>query len=151
MKLILLRHASREHGPSGNPGLNARGKMEAVTLIEQLQPHLPNSLADLALLTSPKRRAIETLAPLSQALSIVPEIQQNLDERMLDENGSAFAKRITHLLKQIETTQKSVTILCTHADWLEEVCLLLNCEFRGFACAEFRTFSRQNAIWHLKK
>lgn len=81
MELILVRHAEPVRVNAGDvdgpadPGLTARGNEQA----QRLATWLADEAVDL-LVTSPSRRARETVAPLAAALSMEPIVEDGVSE-----------------------------------------------------------------------
>jgi len=121
MKFFLLRHASRDSafGLSDN-GLNEVGHQEALFLKTFFNfPDLP-PLEERLLLSSPKRRARETLTPLSQEWNLPVEVDLLLDEMSPSEDFGAFLKRIKDFRLALSAREVSLAIACTHNDWIPE-------------------------------
>ncbi len=126
MNVLMFRHAERLKSGSGNPPLSARGRQQAQLLaIELTQGLLP---APTHLYASPKLRAQETFAPLSQILNLPIETQADLDERHSGESSTQFGRRVQNFLKLLNSLQKAdlqnpnqVIYFVTHADWIEAV------------------------------
>ena len=81
MELVLVRHAQPVRVEDGSvdgaadPGLSDAGRVQADRLASWLAAEAPD-----ALLTSPLRRAVETAAPLAEALSVEPEVVDGVAE-----------------------------------------------------------------------
>jgi probable phosphoglycerate mutase len=79
MELILVRHALPERVENvdgvADPGLQPRGREQARRMAEWLAHEDIHHIA-----VSPKRRAIETAAPLAELLGLEPEIVPGLSE-----------------------------------------------------------------------
>ncbi len=158
MKIILLRHGNRDLSMSSDGGLNQIGKDLATGFHARLQPNgeLP---IPTCLLASPKKRAQETLLPLSKALSIQLKTDKGLDERQNDETSAAFRARVKKYFEALPTQYKptDVLYLCTHADWLEDAMIVLPSDIptfvaeSGFACGEYRIFQFNGEIWKFAK
>jgi broad specificity phosphatase PhoE len=146
MKLILVRHATRDLGPSADCSLNLAGQLMAQSLAQNLGPTLPKPDA---LFTSPKKRAQETLGPAAQLLGLPLNIETQLDERHLHEDGRVFQKRVENYLKSLMTPYQNgaVVLLCTHSDWLEEAVSFLKGSQGHFACAESRVYNFDGHKW----
>ncbi len=139
-------------------GLNQIGKELATSLPQQLQPDgkLP---VPTHLIASPKKRAQETLQPLSKALEQPLLTEKALDERQHDETSTEFRVRVKKYLEVLPTQYKAsdVVYLCTHADWLEDAMIALPSDIpsfvaeSGFACGEHRAFEFNGEIWNFLK
>ena len=76
--LFLVRHAHSVWSPDEDRPLSARGAADAIVLAERLQG-FPISLV----LSSPSRRAVQTVQPLFERFGIEPVIVPDLRERAL--------------------------------------------------------------------
>jgi 8-oxo-dGTP diphosphatase len=104
---VLVRHAS-----AGDPDdwegddrlrpLDARGRQQAQTLVERLEP-----LEVRRIVSSPYTRCVETVEPLAEARGLAVE----LDERLAEGAGeAAFA-----------LVQETGIVCCTHGDVVGEL------------------------------
>ncbi|MES2965518.1 MAG: phosphoglycerate mutase family protein [Bdellovibrionota bacterium] len=157
MKLVLLRHATRSPYDGGDSALSTKGLAQAEALVGQVSPQgsLP---APTRLISSPKRRAKQTLTPLSHALHVSLEIEERLDERRQVETGKEFQQRIDGLLEELsnESTHEACVWLCTHLDWLETAMIAMTHDLSeieasiGFNTAEYKVFRLEDGIWKSK-
>jgi broad specificity phosphatase PhoE len=116
-EFVIFRHAHRLSGGS-DPELSEVGRQQATRLVQLVQQKLLP--VPQMLLSSPKLRARQTLAPLKKALQIPHGIDPNLDERTRDENGATFENRVKNFLREeLPVRSESCIYLCTHLDWLE--------------------------------
>ncbi|MBI2605727.1 MAG: histidine phosphatase family protein [Deltaproteobacteria bacterium] len=112
--LILVRHAHRDKNQGDDNGLSERGQRQA----ERAAAHVKNRLeedfsdASIAVLSSPKRRCIETVAPLAQELKTQVETMNLLDE------GSRLEARVEEFVEWWIHEAPQVTIVCSHGDWI---------------------------------
>jgi broad specificity phosphatase PhoE len=117
-----------------------------------------NIPAPSRLLASPKRRAKETLTPLSHALHLPLEIDGRLDERHQTETGGEFQDRIVSVFSDLEAqaSDEGCVYLCTHLDWLEGAMIALNHDMSeleaslGWSTAEYKIFKLEDGIWKSK-
>lgn len=124
MKLILLRHATRSTGASfadADPPLNTIGRAQAEDFAgfpDQPQKKLPRPTQ---LITSPKLRAVETLAPLARALNLKAAVLTELDERQNDESSEAFQTRVKRAFELIKNRSAATDTIyvCSHLDFIE--------------------------------
>lgn len=117
--LILIRHAHRdisEH--ESDNGLSEKGLKQALLLAEYWKKQLNEKL--VVLLSSPKKRCRETLAPLAKALEAKVKICKDLDEQLSTEGSTKFNKRIQTFLKDWEGSEDLITIACSHGDWIPQ-------------------------------
>lgn len=82
MELVLVRHgepvrvgADETKGEAADPGLTARGEEQARRLARWLAPEHFD-----AVLVSPKRRAVETAAPVAEALGLATKLDDGIIE-----------------------------------------------------------------------
>lgn len=158
MKITLLRHGSRDLTIGSDGGLNESGREQAASLTTRLQPQ-GNLPPPTHLDCSPKRRARETLTPLSEHLGLKLNIEPLLDERQSSESSVEFRQRIRKFLESLREkyTSRDVVYLCTHADWLEEALAILPSDLSefeaqsGFACGELKSFELKDGIWEYLK
>lgn len=74
--IYLVRHAHADWSPDSGRTLSARGRTRAAALAELLAP-----LPVAAIYSSPARRALETVEPLSGRLRLEPIVLDDLRER----------------------------------------------------------------------
>lgn len=160
MKLVFLRHATRSPQSPGDASLNVLGKVQAENLTRLLKPQGPLP-PPTQLLASPKRRAQETLTPLS-LLTQIPLLKEDvLDERKHGETLTSFESRVKGFLQNLNILADSTPetspclYICSHLDWLETAMVLLDSDLNGhdlsfsWATCEFRVFRRHDGIWSL--
>ena len=155
MKLVLLRHATRSPFEGGDCSLNQVGAQQAEDLLTHIAPQgrLPRPTR---LISSPKRRAKETVKPLGASELIQPEIEPRLDERRQNETSREFEGRVRDYLNDITKGHESCIYLCTHHDWLEAAILAMPHDLpelessRGFSTAEYRVFEVIEGLFQFK-
>jgi broad specificity phosphatase PhoE len=143
---------------SSDGGLNQIGKDLAMGLHGRLRPQ-GDLFVPTDLIASPKKRAQETLLPLSKALNMQLKTDIGLDERQHDETSAEFRLRVKNYLVAVlkKHDSSAVVYLCTHADWLEDAMLTLPSDIptfvaeSGFACGEYRAFEFNGEIWKFLK
>lgn len=165
LKVILLRHAARSAHGLGDTSLNAIGQRQAQELTGLLAPQGPLPIPT-DLITSPKKRARETLQPLSAAVSLDLKIDARLDERHQNETGAEFKTRVAQALSELGAqakadvlkpgTREATIYLCSHLDWLEIAMLLAPSDSRldedaaNWSNAEYRIFRiAKDGLWTL--
>jgi phosphohistidine phosphatase SixA len=157
MKVVLLRHAARPAHDPGDCSLTTYGLAQAEALARAIVPQgdLP---MPTRLLASPKKRAQQTLVPLSQFTQVGLETDPRLDERRQNETQKEFDQRITVLIKDFSQPQPrpdSCVYLCSHFDWLQTASLLLPSDAspvdleRNWANCEYLVFRIANSLWEL--
>jgi 8-oxo-(d)GTP phosphatase len=117
--LLIIRHAnagSRKDwkGDDRERPLSAKGRRQARTLIEQLEPWAPSRV-----LSSPYRRCVETVKPLADELGLkVEEVAQLAEGAGLD------------AVELVRSLQDGHVALCTHGDVIPEILVALADEDR---------------------
>jgi broad specificity phosphatase PhoE len=117
--LLLIRHAHAGNrkdwaGDDRERPLSSKGRRQARTLIDQLEPWAPSRV-----LSSPYRRCVETVKPLADELGLKVE---ELDE--LAEGAGLEA------LELVRSLHDSHVALCTHGDVIPEILVALADEDR---------------------
>lgn len=80
-RLVLVRHGEARHVTKGDrydPGLSPRGKTQAVQVATRIA--MWASARDMALFTSPRRRAVETAQSIAVQTDVAPEADPGLTE-----------------------------------------------------------------------
>lgn len=158
LKLILLRHAARTPTFFGDEVLNSSGRQQAekfAQIFSAKDANPPAVLAPSQLLVSPKKRAIQTLQPLSAATGIELQIDPRLDERLKSETGAAFETRIKAVLAEVagQAGGGETIFICSHLDWLEAAMALLPAVLTEreisapWSTCEYRVFRFENELW----
>ncbi len=112
--LVVTRHAHRDtFDKSLDNGLSERGKIQAKGLADLYRKRFAEKPA--LLLSSPKKRCIETLGPISQMLGVEIEIDPLLDE----EGGHIFEEYRKRILSFYENWLHRTDPL-THGDWIPD-------------------------------
>ncbi len=123
-RLVLIRHAHRETlDRSADNGLSPKGKDQAKRLSEFFRKRFMEqrswSPSDWVLLSSPKRRCIETLKPWESQFNIGVQIKPELDEKLEEEDAEAFVERVRDALNFLAAMSASKNvIICSHGDWI---------------------------------
>lgn len=151
-RVIFLRHGERNFG-IGDADLNAEGlrQADAISLNADL-------LGVKTLLSSPKKRTIQTITPLAKKLGLSISTENQLDQRSHQESPIQFETRIQFFINQLESKKFTDPILiCTHSDWLQIAISglysnLYNPQSESlFSCAEYKIFIFENKIWNFIK
>jgi len=159
MKVLFIRHGTRSLHGLGDVSLNSQGQRQAEHLAQLVaQGQLPSPSH---LLSSPKKRACETLESLSLATQIPVTIDPRLDERHQNESAREFEARVRSFLDEWTpapvTSRKSegCAIICSHLDWLELAMVLIPSTLSetemaaSWANAEYRIFRYTDHLWEL--
>ena len=121
-RLILVRHADQEMIlPMHDNGLSQMGRAQAQKLTrfftarqEQMQWENDQGL----LLSSPKRRCLETLEDLRSTSGALLEVRSELDEQGPTEPFELFEDRILNFLKWFQSEGPLWCVVCSHGDWI---------------------------------
>lgn len=118
IKLFLVRHAHRDtsDGRELDNGLSPKGHEQALLLASELAPKLRGK--KVRLVTSPKERCRETLAPLAARLEVRMVVWASVDEQKEGERGSAFRERVVRAVRRAERVEVDALVLCSHGDFL---------------------------------
>ncbi|MBY0316770.1 MAG: histidine phosphatase family protein [Bdellovibrionales bacterium] len=136
--LILLRHGDRDQG-FGDVSLSTQGEAQAQQLATESLLQNVN-----VIISSPKARAQQTVAPLAEKLQIPVEIDSQLDQRKSIESAAEFEDRVKAVIHEIPQRYPHQTVLvASHSDWLQLAVFTLKTThpnpamFCFFGCAEF--------------
>lgn len=111
--IILVRHAHRNKEEGADNGLSWKGKRQSIVLARLI--------ADFSvpkLVSSPKRRCVETLRPLSKLLQTEVSVHSLLDEQGEHEDPDSFEKRVRRFLRDWKNSANPITVACSHGDWI---------------------------------
>jgi broad specificity phosphatase PhoE len=114
--ILIVRHAHRHlKNRSKDNGLSAKGKHQARRLLERYKKSLGKSPSPV-LLSSPKRRCVETLKPLARWSGAEIQTDPRLLERGLLERPSRFQARLFGVLGDLARAKPPVAVLSVHGD-----------------------------------
>jgi len=111
-RLFLVRHAHRDtSNREDDNGLSDKGRDQAKTLVSLFQKKIDpkggkKSGSKIVLLSSPKKRCIETLTPFSKKMDVTITIDPNLDEQRSGESSGQFEKRVASFLKFVQDLER---------------------------------------------
>ncbi|MDZ4082290.1 MAG: histidine phosphatase family protein [Bdellovibrionales bacterium] len=167
--LILMRHAARA---GSQDGLSPEGHKQAEGLPKLLElkilKHFRRPASAFQLCSSPKLRTQQTLRFVRDSLQTPVQVLSDLDERTGDETQSAMEKRVKFQLnkwtadasdeeklspKDFSPKKLSVTLGCSHLDWLEAAGLFIDSDELELQRAEpwaplsMKIYGFQNGIW----
>jgi broad specificity phosphatase PhoE len=125
MRLALVRHAQRKGGLSiDDEGLSPHGIAQSQALARYLQKSWPDGSSRI--LSSPKRRCLETAAPIAESLGLKLESLSALDECLAEESSDSFEERVGEVITELRrATWGEQVILVSHSDWHEVASSLL--------------------------
>lgn len=125
MLWVFIRHAHRDTSQRElDNGLSKKGMKQARALGRQFKKRFGKSPGKIRLVSSPKRRCIETIEPISKLTRQKIEISDLILEEQPGETQATLKKRVTRFLREFEGS--TPVVLCSHGDWmplaLEELC-----------------------------
>ena len=118
--VIFVRHAHRNtENRALDNGLSKKGEQQVQMLTEYfLRRFKKKHLKAAHFVTSPKKRCIETLTPVVQALEVDLQVSALLGEE--DFQGEGLLKdRIQKFLEEVQAS-KDDWVICSHGDWIPE-------------------------------
>lgn len=119
--LIILRHAHRDQidGHDADNGLSERGLAQTEKLVKYFEKRFKGTRAFF--ISSPKRRCVETLAPIAAACGGKLEKDPLLAEQGASdpvEKPKAFASRLKQFHSDWLDSKHRLTVICSHGDWI---------------------------------
>jgi len=116
MQLALVRHGHRNVEPGVDNGLSSRGRAQVAAVSQKVVPRW----AGFRVLSSPKKRCVETAEILANALGQSVEILAELDECRASEGASLFDSRVESVVQAVRLgVWGERVIIVSHSDWLE--------------------------------
>jgi broad specificity phosphatase PhoE len=118
--LILVRHAHRDTSDRAlDNGLTEKGRAQARALLAHyLEEFPPGQGPPPKVLTSPKRRCIETVAAIAERAGTRVEVSAELDEQSSQESDEEFDGRIRGFVRRWVSGKEALVIACSHGDGL---------------------------------
>lgn len=113
--LILIRHAHRDKswGGKADNGLSEKGKKQANDFVRYFEENILKKYdGDLIVVSSPKKRCLETVGPVAKKKKTKVEVLE-----FLDENGDLDSK-VEEFCNWWKAEPAEITIACSHGDWL---------------------------------
>lgn len=114
--LVIVRHAHRSKslGAEANNGLSPKGKKQAQKIAKFFKKRFLGARTppQIELISSPKKRCIETLKPVSELLGIPLKTSESLIE------GGHLEKNIEQFLIKWNQSRTPLTLICSHGDWI---------------------------------
>jgi broad specificity phosphatase PhoE len=121
-QLILIRHGHRDNSNRMvDNGLSGKGEKQAKWLRRYAESRFDRrEWRDLkaVLLSSPKKRCVETLTGISDHMELPVETRPELDEQKANETFAAFSERVHGFLNWWMKDAPPVVVVCSHGDWL---------------------------------
>jgi broad specificity phosphatase PhoE len=113
--LIVVRHAHRDKsaGRDSDNGISPKGRKQAMRVLEHFKKEFPGLHAPVfKLLSSPKKRCVETVQPVAEAAKLKVHTSSLLDE------GPELEDRARKFLTEWKREGSGVTMICSHGDWI---------------------------------
>jgi 8-oxo-dGTP diphosphatase len=112
--LVLVRHAHRDTAvPSADNGLSKRGRRQAEAVKRFYKERFGKDTS--LLISSPKKRCVETLEPLADKLGV----RLRTDGR-LGEGSKGLEERTQEFLSWWRDQAPHRVVACSHGDWIPE-------------------------------
>ncbi len=116
-RLILVRHAHRDTSDRAlDNGLSPKGETQAAGLLKVFRKRFGKSRARV--LSSPKRRCVETLRPTARHAGTFVRRDLRLDEQNPDESDLQFLRRVEAFCEWWKDEGPDLLVVCSHGDWL---------------------------------
>lgn len=118
--LIVLRHAHRNKPFGGmlDNGLSRKGMKQA----NEAAKHFLEAYgrAKALVMSSPKRRCIETVQPIADKIKVAVETSPLLDEQGIvpPESSNHLEGRAKEFLRWWKAEAPELTVICSHGDWI---------------------------------
>ncbi len=119
--LVLIRHAHRDTSRrEQDNGLDDKGRDQAKALKRFFNERFSSDdfKKGLWLVSSPKFRCQETLSPIARDLGRTVDSHPDLNERSGREDEKTLSARVKRFLDEWRESKMSLTLLCSHGDWL---------------------------------
>jgi broad specificity phosphatase PhoE len=116
--LILVRHAHRDTTDrEADNGLSPKGRVQVEQLLSYWRKAFKGERA--VFLSSPKRRCLETVAPLADASGSRIRVTRAMIERQEGESAAALRRRARAFIEEWRAQPgQGITVACSHGDWL---------------------------------
>lgn len=126
--LVLIRHAHRDTSDRNQDnGLSGKGKDQAKFLKKFFSSRFnaEETKGGVWLVSSPKKRCIETLEPIARHVNAEIDVHPELDEQGTGETMQAVEKRMRAFFHEWSRSSVQTTLICSHGDWLPMATQLL--------------------------
>ena len=119
-KLILIRHAHRDISDRGaDNGLSEKGRAQARALAEHFLAQYDGKKAgSFRMLSSPRRRCVETIQDIADEAHVKIELSRLLVEQEDGESARDLETRVKEFLAWWRNEAPKFTLICSHGDWL---------------------------------
>lgn len=117
--LVIVRHAHRDtsKGQEFNNGLSDKGRKQVRKLFDFYFERFPEVEKPI-LLSSARKRCVETLEPLARKLERRLVLSPLLLERTEKETVPQFKQRIRRFKREQVKNPSELTVICSHGDWI---------------------------------
>jgi 8-oxo-(d)GTP phosphatase len=117
-RLILVRHAHRDkdQGREVDNGISPKGEKQVKRLTRYFVRRFPATQA--LILSSPKVRCLETLAPLAALCGTKVQEDPLLIEQGLKESQGSLETRVRRFASAWRQSEAEFTLACSHGDWI---------------------------------
>jgi 8-oxo-dGTP diphosphatase len=111
--LIVVRHAHRDKsaGRDTDNGISAKGRKQALRVLEHFKKEFKKP-SKLKILSSPKKRCMETVEPIAESAGARVQASALLDE------GPDLELRAKKFLTEWKKDGSGITVICSHGDWI---------------------------------
>ncbi len=131
--LVLIRHAHRDNTiRSRDNGLSEKGKEQAKWVKKYFFERFDDA-DSIWLVSSPKKRCLETIAPIADQAGLEIDINPDLAEQSDSETAQKFQDRVNRFLREWTQMPQPLTVVSSHGDWLPVAVFHLlgcQCDFR---------------------
>ncbi|MBL0349280.1 MAG: histidine phosphatase family protein [Elusimicrobia bacterium] len=154
--LLILRHAHRSLSHPGlDNGLSAKGREQA-RLILKLFKSFFGRPSNTLLLSSPKKRCLETLRPIAKLTGVRMGTDDRLLEQRPAETHNQFEDRVRRFINEQRKAASPLTVVCSHGDWVPVALRLatggrMRLKKGGWAQVEFEKGAAPRLSWLLQK
>ncbi len=137
-RLLIVRHAHRDkpRGSLFDNGLSGKGKKQAKQLVKFYGTVLRKKKNQVVFLSSPKKRAVETLMPLAKKLK-----KEIFPCEFINEGPKTFQdlEGIVSLINHYSSDKDMRLVLCSHGDtipWLTKLLIGTTFKLEKGGCVE---------------
>lgn len=149
-----MRHAHRDthKGHELDNGLSDKGRKQVRKIFDHFFSRFPE-VEKPQLFSSPRKRCMETLEPLSRKLErklYVNDLLLEFRGENKKETKNEFRRRIRHFIREFEKSRSSVTVICSHGDWIPvffDEALGLDIELKKAGWAELEWDKKPKLTW----
>ena len=118
--IVLIRHAHRDNALRvRDNGLSDKGLEQARWLKKYFCKRFEKPSA-VWLVSSPKKRCIETLEPIAAEGGWKIDAHPDLHGQALGESQPKFEARPPRFLNEWKASPQELTVVCSHGDWLPD-------------------------------